>query len=112
MQKPAGPDEPVIVCGRSLSDYALCGVPVPPDVILHRCVGCGTLVAITAEAQAKLDTPGTAIRAAICTPCAKSLFSGKGDQMHVFMTRHGAGQVSSSVRARKTLDGLLDSFDK
>jgi hypothetical protein len=113
MVKPINPTDAIIVCGRTLRDFALCGKAVPPDVHIHRCWNCGAPTAITPEGQARLDTPGSdgCIRIVTCSSCVKVLASRLGPGKAVPMvTAHGAQQAASSSRAKKKLDEILAAF--
>jgi hypothetical protein len=64
-------DKPIgLIVGRSVSNYVLCGRPVPPGAKIVPCCACGEPVALGSTGQAALATGRGFV---FCTPCMERI---------------------------------------
>lgn len=124
MSIPGNPGEPIIppgtnaiiVIGRPLSDYAVSGVPVPLNKVIHACLGCGQAVAISEGANERLlnegRAPGVILAGAMCELCGMRATAVAGGKPNILATANGAKRMAESPVSAAYFDELKKKAER
>ena len=97
---------PLVIAARNLSDYVLCGKPVPPGHEMMPCSGCQSVVIVSPEAARTFRAARNPAKYLFCSPCLMKYVPPERAEIHE--TEHGKKVGAKALWEKRVRNAKAD----